>query len=108
MTAGLLQINSLGQTEIETAVDTENNVPISVFLTAARHRAGNWMSSFAGAAFGEDGRGLDHHRPAACVQTHQHYPQIPGFGRMSGRTCGGGWFVRITSSRGGRVTAGRA
>src|ERR1700686_4604735 len=89
---GLLQINGLGQTKIETAVNAENNVSIFIFififLTAARSRASSWVSSFAGAPFGEDGRGRDHDRPAAYVQTYQHDPQIAGFERMSERTCG--------------------
>ena len=47
-----LQIDSLGEAEVETAIDAEDN--ISIFSTGARSRAGSWVSVLADAAFGED------------------------------------------------------
>src|SRR6266853_437717 len=82
----LLQINGLGEAEVETTIDAEDN--ISIFPTVARSRAGSWVSVLADAAFGEDARGLDHDGPAADFQTHQHDPQITGHERTSRRICG--------------------
>ena len=48
----LLQIDSLGEAEVETAIDAEDN--ISIFSTGARSRAGSWVSVLADAALGED------------------------------------------------------
>ena len=92
---GLLQVDGLGETEVEMATCAEDDVFVSVlltiFLTGARRRAGRGVSFFAGAAFGEDAGGLDHDLPAAQVQTHQHDPQIAWFERMPERA-----FARIS------------
>ena len=86
--SGSLQVNGLGETEAETAIDGEDDifisVSISIFRGGARSRAGRGVSLFAGAAFGENAGGLDGDRLTSDVQTHQHDPQIAGIERMPG------------------------
>src|SRR6202790_506988 len=70
----LLQINGLGETEGETAIDAEHNISIFIFTfpTSTGSCAGSRVSYLADATFGEDAGGLDHDRPAGDGQTHQH------------------------------------
>ncbi len=77
-----MQIDSLGKTEVKTAIPPEHDV----FPTAASNRAFSRAAFVAGATLGEDAGGLDHHRPAADLQTHQHDAKIARFKRTSRRT----------------------
>src|ERR1700704_508377 len=94
----LLQIDGLGEAEVEAAIDAEDNIPI--LTTNARSRAGRRISFVADAAFGEDAGGLDHARPASDIQTPQHDSQIAGYGRTSQRICRGLGFEHA-AGRGG-------
>ncbi len=77
-----MQIDSLGKTKVETAIPPEHDI----FPTAASNRTFSRASFLAWAALGEDAGGLDHHRPPADLQTHQHDAQIARFKRTSERT----------------------